>query len=479
MKSWIGRLLLAIWFVGMVVVAVRGTPVQGQVENGGEPKQYFPTMLRNAPVLAEPPLNGYLGLAVVGTDQATELYTLRADGSEVRRLTDNSMEEVAPKWSPGGQQIAYIQQTAEPFSQLQVMVMNRDGSGARVVGMAREGEGVELRWSPDERYLLVVFRDEVQQNLLAVLAVDGSLDYLVASHISGTPNPFAPTWQLGWSPTGAYLHYMEEGNLWTYEPERGRKVQIGEVLEDLSFTFPRILWHPHRGDLVFVTDDAEGVMVAPDGTNRQVLFEGDYEIGGWVDNNDGLLLMHRLSYSGGRALYILPLSGNPIVPFVVSKGDYGVEFGGISPAGDAVLYYDLYGTRQVVLHPLESEPHPIQGAGCYETGSGWCTLSYRVSWSANNDAVVFTMDYTDWRVQSYTVNYGTHQQNAYHTTKMRGLGGATLLPHSPTNGIAYGISSYPEPGLRAYHFYGPTGTYTQLVPELGNFVKVVEWRYMP
>jgi Tol biopolymer transport system component len=39
-----------------------------------------------------------------------DLYTMRADGSGVRRLTDDPSADVAPAWSPNGKQIAFLSQ---------------------------------------------------------------------------------------------------------------------------------------------------------------------------------------------------------------------------------------------------------------------------------------------------------------------------------------------------------------------------------
>jgi hypothetical protein len=75
----------------------RATSIRGLVCRGGarrlvhaarnhdELRQYFPTLLHNTPVLAEPTFAVYLGLAVVGVNEEAELYTLRADASGPER----------------------------------------------------------------------------------------------------------------------------------------------------------------------------------------------------------------------------------------------------------------------------------------------------------------------------------------------------------------------------------------------------------
>ena len=61
-------------------------------------------------------------------DGISEIYTMNADGSNQRRLTNNEVTDASAKWSPDRQKIVYVRREsgAVPY---QVWIMNADGSG--------------------------------------------------------------------------------------------------------------------------------------------------------------------------------------------------------------------------------------------------------------------------------------------------------------------------------------------------------------
>src|SRR5205085_3792771 len=67
-------------------------------------------------------------LFTTGRDGFGEIYTMNADGSNQRRLTNNEITEQGAKWSPDSQKIVFSRRetTTSPY---QVWIMNADGSG--------------------------------------------------------------------------------------------------------------------------------------------------------------------------------------------------------------------------------------------------------------------------------------------------------------------------------------------------------------
>jgi TolB protein len=71
-------------------------------------------------------MDGLLEEEEPGGPSDLELYTMAPDGSEVVRLTHNSRYEGESDWSPDGSRVAF--DAADPFEDLQVYVMDSDGS---------------------------------------------------------------------------------------------------------------------------------------------------------------------------------------------------------------------------------------------------------------------------------------------------------------------------------------------------------------
>ena len=77
-------------------------------------------------------------------DPGSEIYVMKADGSEVRRLTNNVARDLDPAWSPNGAQIVFDSDRIVAQTK-QVYVMNADGSDQRALTGA-PGESGHAGW---------------------------------------------------------------------------------------------------------------------------------------------------------------------------------------------------------------------------------------------------------------------------------------------------------------------------------------------
>ena len=102
-----------------------------------------------------------------------ELYFMNSDGIEQQCLTNTSEEdEGVPAWSPDGEKIAYV---VDPLGESTIHVMNADGSNQR-----RLVDGNWPSWSPDgERLAYTDF--SVGEERIAVMNADVSRQRLVPS----------------------------------------------------------------------------------------------------------------------------------------------------------------------------------------------------------------------------------------------------------------------------------------------------------
>lgn len=94
--------------------------------------------------------------AQIGTleedQRLTEIYVMRADGTDVRRLTTNEALDGSPSWSPDGQRIAFTRVT-EPGSasaRSGIVVMDADGGNeVQITRAALPNFDLSPAWSPD------------------------------------------------------------------------------------------------------------------------------------------------------------------------------------------------------------------------------------------------------------------------------------------------------------------------------------------
>lgn len=109
------------------------------------------------------------GKTIVFEGGVTSLWTIRPDGSGLRRLARAGHDAWLPKWSPDSRLIAF-------FSGSRLEVMNADGTGVRSV---TRDDGGRFAWSPDSESLAIVRPHGGQCNpspcgsVLETLSLDG------------------------------------------------------------------------------------------------------------------------------------------------------------------------------------------------------------------------------------------------------------------------------------------------------------------
>jgi Tol biopolymer transport system component len=79
-----------------------------------------------------------------------DVYSINADGSGLRRVTDNADEDYHGAWSGDGSRVAFI---SERDGEREVYVVNADGSSSARLTHDAKIDG-ELFWSPDSSALV-------------------------------------------------------------------------------------------------------------------------------------------------------------------------------------------------------------------------------------------------------------------------------------------------------------------------------------
>ena len=163
----------------------------------------------NSDATSEPPLSDPRGLILLGTVAYPEdFYVMRPDGSGLRPLTNDSINDFDGNWSPDGRSIVFARQDTVPGTyrlRPDIFVMNADGSGMRRLYSAR-GAASGPRWSPDGRQIAFA-----QGNRLPDYYVDSSIHVYVMDADGGGAHVVAPdgeSFAPDWAPDGTRLLFL-------------------------------------------------------------------------------------------------------------------------------------------------------------------------------------------------------------------------------------------------------------------------------
>lgn len=115
----------------------------------------------------------------------SEIYAVDIASGALTQLTKRYGPDAAPVLSPDGSRIAYLgfDDTHRSYQNTQLYVMNRDGSGSRVLTAALDKSIESAVWAKDGRSLFVSY-DDHGRKLVARLGLDGKLSP-VATGLTG------------------------------------------------------------------------------------------------------------------------------------------------------------------------------------------------------------------------------------------------------------------------------------------------------
>ncbi len=117
----------------------------------------------------------------------SEIYEISLADASVRMLTDRRGPDNSPSVSPDGTRIAYLgyDDRYQGYQVTRLHVMNRDGSGSRIVSSSLDRTVYQVRWSPDGDGIFGLFDDEGNTKL-ALFRLDGSYEVVAENGGSGS-----------------------------------------------------------------------------------------------------------------------------------------------------------------------------------------------------------------------------------------------------------------------------------------------------
>jgi len=95
--------------------------------------------------------SGKLAYAAYKGGYHENIYTMNADGTEFKQLTDNNHSDGGPRWSPDGNKIMFTTNPSRDEATYYIATMNANGTGVNILGV----EGGSRAWSPDGNKLLI------------------------------------------------------------------------------------------------------------------------------------------------------------------------------------------------------------------------------------------------------------------------------------------------------------------------------------
>ena len=184
---------------------------------------------------------------VTDRDGDERIWLLDTSTGETRRLSSGPGRDIDPAWSPDGKKIAFVNVRAGKPS---IYTMLADGSElSRITDAGVVGRSPS--WSRDGKHLVFSgHRDRDATRILLVCVADGTL----AMATTETSDPRIEEWDPGWSPNGDQLAYSsnEHGPRSVCIQNAGGTVR--RVYEGGTFS----AWSPDSQSLLVTRDSAAG-----------------------------------------------------------------------------------------------------------------------------------------------------------------------------------------------------------------------------
>jgi Tol biopolymer transport system component len=224
-----------------------------------------------------------------------DVFTMSADGGDVRNLGTPGWGDKRASWSPDGNQLAY--DSWHPgHADFDIWVMNADGSGKRQVTTSPLRD-VLPSWSPDGRWIAFSRRRaDSQGEDLWLIHPDGTGEHRSVRGASGG----------GWSPDGRRFVYSLGGDLYV-----GRRRLTHTRAYDAAGAGS---WSPDGRKIVFTrwTVGASGDIYVLDVKSRTLRrltsARGDDTDASW--SPDGRQILFDSTRDGDRDVYVMNADGS-------------------------------------------------------------------------------------------------------------------------------------------------------------------------
>lgn len=257
---------------------------------------------------------------IVGGD--SEIFVMDADGTDLRQITDNKVDDWEPSWSPDGKRIVYVRDWRE-----------RKPRGPRLMIVSATGGKPEVfyrycddlsdpEWSPDGRWIAVESDAGVDGSDLIAHSAVGHKTRVISSTDENSSEGNAE-----WSPDGtsvAWVSYYDYGDIFidSFPREEGTASESHLRSTD-AYQMPPLAWSPDGNNMLYSDDHWEGTLelsleeesgwdiysvpIAGGDPVTLVGGPGQQMVGDW--SGDGSMFVYRSNEHGALDLYMSSADG--------------------------------------------------------------------------------------------------------------------------------------------------------------------------
>lgn len=179
-----------------------------------------------------------------------EFYMMDDDGSNVERLTDNPHNDLTPRWSPDGKQIAFVRDMdAGNRQQFDLFIMDVGETYERRLTDHPAADGPQIAWSPDGKQIVFVSTRNEGINIFAI-----DLESRAVKQLTDT---FSSSSDPDWSADRKHIVYQQGRNIYTMNADGTNQQSLGPNDGRFSRYSPR--WSPNGDAILYLEKDFQNI----------------------------------------------------------------------------------------------------------------------------------------------------------------------------------------------------------------------------